>query len=105
MGHVLQSKALGTTKWAPLLGRLLKTGICPCSIEEAATEVERKAMTADGGGLAAEQLQRSIVELRKVTHLYLDDSVSPSGHCGSLVLVYRSRTARNSSKQIHCCSC
>ncbi|CAL5227266.1 g10197 [Coccomyxa viridis] len=35
------------------------------SVEEAATEVERKAMTADGGGLVAERLQRSIIELRK----------------------------------------
>ncbi len=87
-----------------LLGSLLMTGICPCSIEEAATEVERKAMTADGGGLAAEQLQRSIVELRKVTLLYLNDSVSPSGHCGSLVLVYMSATARTSSEQFHYCS-
>ena len=28
--------------------------------------MERKAMTADGGGLVAERLQRSIIELRKV---------------------------------------
>ncbi len=37
------------------------------SIEEAASEVERKAMTVDGGGASAERLQRSIFELRRVS--------------------------------------
>ncbi|BDA43853.1 Sodium/hydrogen exchanger 9B2 [Coccomyxa sp. Obi] len=35
------------------------------SVEDAASEVERKAMTVDGGGVAAERLHRSIHELRR----------------------------------------
>ncbi|CAK0757076.1 hypothetical protein CVIRNUC_002510 [Coccomyxa viridis] len=35
------------------------------SIEDAASEVERKAMAVEGGGVQAERLQRSIIELRK----------------------------------------
>ena len=38
-----------------------------CSIEDAASEVERKAMAVEGGGVQAERLQRSIIELRKVS--------------------------------------
>jgi len=36
------------------------------SVEDAASEVERKAMAADGGGAAAERLHRSIDEMRRV---------------------------------------
>lgn len=44
-----------------------------CSVEDAASEVERKAMTVDGGGRATERLQRSIDELRRVRSRVLDN--------------------------------
>ena len=52
----------------PMIPLKFAVGRCAwlCSVEEAATEVERKAVTTDGGGLVAERLQRSIIELRKV---------------------------------------
>ena len=54
--------------------RFSKTLTCLvwCSVEDAASEVERKAMTVDGGGRATERLQRSIDELRRVRSCVLD---------------------------------
>ena len=47
-------------------GNATESVLC-CSVEDAASEVERRAMTVDGGGAAAERLQRSIHELRRVS--------------------------------------